>query len=195
MTASYPSRNTPAEILPPNKTPFLHSILSLPLGAGTRHQSPQGLSAKHKNSFFESLLLQIGSMQGVHFHALCLLQLFKSCSYARKHRLIHKPTGHFMTKEMEMYPFRGNVWVLRHVKARLTQLEAIYQRNGTVDQATSNKWLLGPSQQTAWCENRDVKLRWCLQRVRRRLPGSNSGHSCNKGLRQFKRLHCFPVAC
>lgn len=48
-------------------------------------------------------------MQDVHFHALCLLQLFKRSLYARKHKLIHKPTGHFMTKEMEIKPLKANV--------------------------------------------------------------------------------------
>lgn len=109
MTASNLSKNTPAEILPPITTSSLLSILFLPFSAGTQLQSPQGFLAKHKNSIFVSLLLQIGSTEDVHFHALCLLQLFKRSLYARKHKLIHKPTGHFMTKEMEIKSFKGNV--------------------------------------------------------------------------------------
>lgn len=102
MTASNPFKNTPGEILPPVTTPSLFFILSLPLKVGTQHHSQQEPWAKHKNSLFVSLLLQIGSTQDVHFHALCLLQLFKKSLYARKHKLIHKPSGHFMTKEMEI---------------------------------------------------------------------------------------------
>lgn len=129
---------------PPKKTPLqrfyllIHppssfSIPPLPFRVGTQHQSPQEALAKHKNNFFlVNLLLQIGSTQGMHFHALCLLQLFKRSSYARKHKLIHKPTGHSTTKEMEIWSFRGNLWVLRHVKAHLTQLRAIHHSDGTL---------------------------------------------------------------
>lgn len=109
MTASNPSKNSPAEILPPITTSSPLFILSLPFSAGTQPQSPQGLLAKHKNSIFVSLLLQIGSTEDMHFHALCLLQLFKRSLYARKHKLIHKPSGHFMTKEMEIKSFKSNV--------------------------------------------------------------------------------------
>lgn len=124
---------SPWLLVTPPKTPLQRFYLllqpplfspSFPSPSELAHEikSPQGPSAKHKNSLFVSLLLQIGSTQGEHFHALCLLQLFKRSLYARKHKLIHKPTGHFMTKEMEIESFRGNVWVLRHAKAHLTQL-------------------------------------------------------------------------
>lgn len=102
MTASNPSKNPPAEILPPFTIPTILLHLFPRLQSWHTTSITTGASAKHKNRLFISLLLQIGSTQDVHFHALCLLQLFKWSFYARKHKLMHKPTGHFITKEVEM---------------------------------------------------------------------------------------------
>lgn len=93
MTGSNPSKKSPAEILPP--IPLPPPSFPSPYRVGTQLQSPQGPSVKDKNNLFLSLLLQIGRSQDVHFHALCLLQLFKMSLYARKHKLIHKAIGNF----------------------------------------------------------------------------------------------------
>lgn len=112
MTVSNP-RNTPAEILPPFKTPHFSHHPFHPFQSWHTTSVTTGASAKHKNSPPVSLLLQIESTQDMHFHALCLLQLFKRNFCARKLKFINKSTSYFITKAMEMP---------RHVKSHWSQL-------------------------------------------------------------------------
>lgn len=113
--------------------PFFLSVLSFPFIAGAQQQSPQGLLAKHKNSFSESLLLQIRSCTA------CTFTPYASYNYSSG-AYVHASASSYINPLTTSWQRRWRfgllgvtcvcmcVCVLRHAMTRFIQVWAIYHR-------------------------------------------------------------------